>query len=210
MRIVSLNSDYILGQRENFVYAKNDRIKNSDVIDVVQEAADKFVNTNTDTDFLTVIYGEAYGWRIQDGSKIYCAGNTDKNFRIFDVWQAHVNVIDNYLQNSDMQKIVYDREHNFQSWLTVDEMKIFADTYKLEQVPFWTDFDSNDLPTDAEETKQWIESNFKTSHAIIGEGTNTNQKFARAEGVVIRTWDRKTIRKLRFEDYNKGQLKGWI
>ena len=53
--------------------------------------------------------------------------------------------------------------------------------------------------------------NFSESHSLIGssEGVeNLNKKYGRAEGIVVRTPDRSFIRKLRFEDYRKGEIQG--
>lgn len=205
-RFVCIGDDYLLGQREMFVYAKGDRIVNSEIIDVMKNALESIYSN----DFI-VIYGEVYGYRIQDGSKIYCPeGSKEKNFRVFDIWKMNVDDIDKYLSEASIEQITYDREHGWQPFVATDVLQEIVYQYSLERTPIWMTMCSSDLPTDAVATKEWIEDNFKTSHAIIGEGSGTNQKFGRAEGVVIRTLDRKIIRKLRFEDYHKGALKGWV
>ena len=206
-RFVYLNGDYFIGQREMFVYAKEDRIHNSEIIEPI---VDSLYEVTTDVDVFTVIYGEVYGYKIQDGSKVYCTeGNTDRKFRLFDIWQMPIEELDEYLSKADMQQIVYDREHNWQPWLNVIDFEQLANTFNLGITPRRGTINSDDLPVSAIETKGWLEFNFKDSLSTIGDGVGTNQKFGKAEGVVIRTLDRSIIRKLRFEDYHKGEMKGW-
>jgi hypothetical protein len=155
------------------------------------------------------MYGEVYGYKIQDGSKVYCPdGNTDRGFRVFDVWQMPVVELDEYLSKATMEQIVYDREHNWQPWLDVDAFERFVVLKMFDVTPRRKIIDSSEMPISAVDTKRWLEDNFQDSHATF-DGTSSNQKFGRAEGVVIRTADRSIIRKLRFEDYHKGEMKGW-
>jgi hypothetical protein len=205
-RIVYLNGDYLIGQREMFVYAKGDRIINSDIVDVMTPYA---TDLDESEDLFTVMYGEVYGYKIQDGSKVYCPdGNTDRGFRVFDVWQMPVVELDEYLSKATMEQIVYDREHNWQPWLDVDAFERFVVLKMFDVTPRRKIIDSSEMPISAVDTKRWLEDNFQDSHATF-DGTSSNQKFGRAEGVVIRTADRSIIRKLRFEDYHKGEMKGW-
>lgn len=207
-RFVYLNNDYFMGQREMFVYAKNDRITTSDIVLPIMRELEDFEIVSKD--MFTVIYGEVYGYKVQDGSKVYCTeGNTDRKFRLFDIWQMPIEELDKYLSKADMQQIVYDREHNWQPWLNVIDFEHLANAFNLEITPRRGTINSDDLPVSAIETKEWLEFNFKDSLSIIGDGMGTNQKFGKAEGVVIRTADRGVIRKLRFEDYHKGEMKGW-
>jgi hypothetical protein len=53
-----------------------------------------------------------------------------------------------------------------------------------------------DVPSGIPETYAWMKQ-FAGSEVNMGDG------LGRAEGVVIRTYDRKKIAKLRFEDYEK-------
>ncbi len=208
-RLVFFNGDYLIGQRERFEYARGDRVINSEVVDPIKQALRSYIDYGDD--MFTVIYGEVYGHRIQDGSKIYCADNNNqRKCRVFDVWQMAIDDVDKYLSDASNQQITFDREHNIQPWFSTEKLDEFCKEYDIDRTPIWMTIYSNDMPRGAVETKSWIEDNFKESHAIIGNGTGSNQKFARAEGIVVRTQDRSVIRKLRFEDYHKGEMKGWV
>ena len=193
-RVVYLNGDYLIGQREMFVYAKGDRIINSDIVDVMIPYA---TDLDEPEDLFTVMYGEVYGYKIQDGSKIYCPeGNSSRGFRIFDLWQMPIVELDEYLSKASIEQIVYDREHNWQPWFSADELESFAMFRAFDVTPHRKIIDSSEMPISAIDTKKWLEDNFQDSYATF-DGTSSNQKFGRAEGVVIRTSDRSVIRKLR-------------
>ena len=59
-----------------------------------------FFNNYNYSNIFTVIYGEVYGYKIQDGSKVYCGeGNTELNFRIFDVRKVDFDTLIYYLND---------------------------------------------------------------------------------------------------------------
>ena len=99
----------------------------SPVIKFISEKMEKMKHTILDNGDLIVIFGEAYGYRIQS-------------------WR-------NY----------------------------YASVYEFETVPKRTLIVSNELPTDASETYEWLKQ-FKKTQASLNPDV-----YGRSEGVVIRT-----------------------
>ena len=208
-RCIYLNGDFVIGAREMFVYANGDRIINSELVSPVKKGLKGYFSNNKDRDLFSVIFGEVYGYRVQEGTKIYCVdGNTETKFRIFDIWQMSIDEVDKFLSSHSLNEIVNWRNNNEQPWMATRELAEFSRIYDIDRTPIRNTIDSKAIPVDAIRTKEWLNT-YKDSRAILGKGEGKNQKFGLAEGVVIRTFDRKVIRKLRFEDYRRGEMKGW-
>ena len=207
-RVILWGDDYLIGKRDSLVYAKGDRIITEPCVYTVLDKCKKLMEK--DFTYLTVVYGEVYGDNINRGSKQYCSDEKKRNFRVFDVARYSLKQIENILYY-DITKIVSFRDHGGVPFLNTHDLMNFCEAFDLERTPIWGTYDASDIPTQVEDTLNWMEENFTQSRSILGEKPeNANQLFGRAEGVVIRTPDRSMIRKLRFEDYRKGKLKGWV
>ena len=64
----------------------------------------------------------------------------------------------------------------------------------------------NDFPIDLQGVYDWLQE-YKNTNVILDENY---EGPGLSEGVVIRTSDRKNIKKVRFEDYNKTKRLGLI
>lgn len=188
----------IVGSREDLLWESRDLIGNPAMgimeyfRPIVPRLMTQPFNPN---DSLMVIYGELYGKNIGAAAKHYT--NSGKiGFRVFDVM-----VQDNYEEvlSWEREKISAWRENGGQNFLDRDAASVVAHNAVFDMVPHQFEMNSNELPTGLADTYEFLKR-YKETKASLEYPQVTN---GRSEGVVIRTKDRKTIAKLRFEDYER-------
>lgn len=213
-RIVFTPDNYaIVGSREDFLWESRDLIGNPSmgIVEyfrpvVARLLADTFrlqLEFNADDAFpMLTIYGELYGKNIGAAAKNYTATGSI-GFRVFDIV-----VQNNYEEvlSWDRQKISLWRENGGQNFLDRDKVALIAHNAGFDTVPHHFEMNSNDLPTSLADTYEFLKR-FERTTATIDRDPG-RQGVGRAEGIVIRTKDRKTIAKLRFEDYERKRKPG--
>lgn len=191
----------IIGSREEFLWATYDLIGNpamgivSCLKPMVCNLIKQYhtwgpINPKAQGFPLFVIYGEVYGKGIGAAAKQYTA--TDKvGFRLFDA-----AIIENSLEilTWDRSRISTWRENGGQAFLSTTQISMFAKEQNLEYVPMLGTINARELPETLSETQMFL-NQYTNSKASL------DSTSGKSEGVVIRTPDRKTIAKLRFEDY---------
>src|SRR5690606_18151878 len=88
-RMIFCGKDYVIGSREELLYAKGDRIVNPTlgIVNKLKSEAEKISNTlNLDDDEIVVVYGEVYGGNIGKNKKNYTKQG-HFGFRVFDLWR---------------------------------------------------------------------------------------------------------------------------
>lgn len=200
-RIILLNDDYLIGSRENFLYSKGDRFGNPalNIVNVVKPLAEKLCNENLNNNMLYMIYGETYGGTVTASSKQY-TNNKSYGFRIFDIAVIDIEEFENVLK-MPVEKISFWREHGGQKFLNVSDMQLWIKKFTdVDTVPYITECLGKDIPLNRNDVLKWLEQ-FSTTNSGINN-------YGKAEGVVIRNFDRSIIRKIRFEDYERTKKKG--
>lgn|GEM_PF-701922 len=189
-RIIFDGEDYVIGSREELLFAKGDRFGNPqlNIVNTIKALADKLEKPAFDE--LWIMFGEVYGGNVTSASKQYTKDKTF-GFRLFDIAQVDLGILD-----EPLEKISSWRERGGQKFMDVDTIKLFAGEYGIETVPYITMIDGKKLPTDRVGMLAYLLQSFKDTQA----GINANGK---AEGIVVRTHDRSLIRKIRFEDYER-------
>lgn len=215
-RMVLVGNDFLIGSREEIVYARRDRVKNSVIIDPVVKALYKVVQEadglDFNKDYVTVIFGETYGHKIQSGSKVYCAGSQKIGYRVFDIVRWTIDEFINIMASIPSDALASWRDKGNQKFLSTYDLSLFCDKFSINRTPIVYSGYGKEIPTDVEETLNWMGNTIPLSKAVldtVGVDDLSNPKFGSPEGLVIRTQDRSLIRKLRFNDYNKGKKKGW-
>lgn len=212
-RMIFLDGDYLLGERETIVFAKDDRIRNSNIISPMLSELYPFIKSGfddkTEKSILTIIYGESYGYNIAS-KKQYVINSEQRKYRVFDIVQMPMDEVYKILE-MDISKIALWRDNMNQPYLSTDKLNDFCKSFAIDRTPIIKEIKASEIPIDCRETFAWMQS-FAKSKSVLDipeNGVIPNSMYARAEGVILRTKDRSMIRKLRFEDYQKGERMGW-
>lgn len=193
--ILCPNGMYILGSREELLYAKGDLIIHGNPIDlaIIHTLKPIAERLPTWSDRLTVVFGEVYGGTM--GGKVakqYTDSETTFGFRVFDYFSlADVSM---HLSRP-IEEIALWRTKGGQSFASPEDIEAFAEGHKLEKVPV---VGTGILPSSLEDTYALAKEKVYTSGCLLdasGKG--------RAEGMVVRTKDRTKIAKIRIEEYER-------
>ncbi|WP_339168978.1 RNA ligase family protein [Paenibacillus sp. FSL R10-2796] len=188
--------DYLIGSREELLYAKGDRIGNpyGNIAEFLKPLAEKVIaDILLEGDWaLTVIYQESYGGKTK-ASKNYSDRKT-QGYRVFDVFSLNKDELYRLLELSQ-EKIAMWRDHGNQPFYDEIEKKRFIESIDLQSAPLLETIKGSEFPTSLESTYSYLKRFENTQVGIDASG--------KSEGIIVRTTDRKQIRKIRFEDYER-------
>lgn len=188
--------DYLIGSREELLFAKGDRIGNpyGNIAESLRPLADNLIDRIcSDEDWaLTVIYQESYGGKTK-AAKNYTESKTQA-YRVFDVFSLDKKQLE-HLLTLPQEKIAEWRDHGNQPFYHEAEKLDFVKTMELEYAPLLTSVNGSAFPQSLEETFSFLKQFEQTQVGIDARG--------KSEGIIVRTSDRKQIRKIRFEDYER-------
>lgn len=180
---------YIIGMREELLYAKGDLIINPTlaIVATLKPLAEAMVPS----DVLTVYYLEVYGWSVGKNGKQY-TGSKTTGCRLFDVatFPNHEKILE-----MPIEKIASWREHGGQMFCDEEDLHAMAYSQHLLVTPR---IGLGLIPSSLRETYDWMNATISMSQAKSDSGA-----MGRPEGIVVRTPERSRIAKLRFEDYEK-------
>lgn len=208
IRLIIYNNDYLIGSRKEWIYAKGDRLIPNEQIRYLKEYVEEVLKSYSfRKNIFYCIYGEVHGAGIQSW-KNYTLTKETYGFRIFDVWSMKKDKLENMTSLfHSIDEASKWRENNCQPWWTMNEITAFIINCGgfVEYAPFKLLTHIQNIPVDLEETYEFLKKFKKTLVNLDG----TDKQAARAEGVVLRSRDRKYIAKFRFEDYEKtlGKMK---
>lgn len=188
--------DYLIGSREELLYAKGDRIGNpyGNISEFLKPLAEQL----TANDFLqgdwalTVVYQESYGGKTK-AAKNYTENKTQA-YRVFDVFSLTRSELDSLLLLPS-EKIAEWREHGNQPFYSELEKNKFIEANELAYAPLLHEVSGAEFPTSLEDTFRYLKSFEQTRAGIDASG--------KSEGIIVRSAHRKQIRKIRFEDYER-------
>lgn len=203
-RIIIYNGDYMIGTREDIIYAKGDRIPNPTlgIINTLKPLADKLCeDLKEKEDSVIVVYSEVYGGNVTSASKQYT--NSKKwAFRLIDICYINPEII-SMIMKLKRDKIATWRDNGGQNFFVEDTINYFIERYHIPRVPYLAVISKETLPTNLKDTYEFLKS-YIDSKAII------DSESGKAEGIVVRTQDRSLIRKIRFEDYERTQKRNGL
>ena len=194
-RIVLLpDGTYVLGSREELLYARGDLIGNPalGIVAALRDLAERLVSEVAIGDTITAFYLEVYGGAIGGNAKQY-SGSRLVGYRLFDILR-----LERYAELLDLrqEQLAAWREAGGQSFLPVSELAEWAARLELPQVPpVWQ---GDALPRGLAETHAFLQGVLERSLCTLDDGAG-----GRPEGIVVRSADRSAIAKLRFEDYER-------
>jgi hypothetical protein len=193
-RIISLpDGSYLLGSREELLYARGDLIGNPalGIVDALRDVAENL--RPAEGDAIRVHYFEVYGGKVTAASKHY-SNSRQVGWRLFDI-----DVIDNFseMMSWPTERISSWREDAGQRFLDEGALLDSAASDGLETVPRLAAQDGTDLPTGIDKMYQFLGERLPATTVAL-DGTP-----GRSEGMVLRSEDRSVIAKARFQDYER-------
>ena len=191
-RIIAMpDSSYILGSREDLLYASGDIIHNPalGIVDFIRPFANKFRHSDN---CVRVFYGELFGGKVGAASKNYSRTGA-VGWRLFDVVE-----IWNYeeLYALEKSKIAAWRDNGGQTFLSECDMLNLAESLGMSVTPRLLLTES--LPDTVSDTYSFLKAVSKDTLVALDDTANKA-----SEGIVVRTSDRKLIAKIRHEDYER-------
>ncbi|MFG2103346.1 RNA ligase family protein [Micromonospora echinaurantiaca] len=192
-RVVVLpDGSYLIGSREELLYARGDLIGNPalGIVDALREVAEALRVTAAD-DRVTVFYLEVYGGKVTGASRNY-TGSRRVGHRLFDV-----AVLDGpgSLLDWPAERISAWRDAGGQRFLPEEDLLDRAREFGLATVPRLDTVAADELPREVDKTHAFLTGRLpRTLVALDGPA-------GASEGMVLRSADRTVIAKARFQDY---------
>lgn len=195
-RVISLPSgDFLLGSREELLYAKGDLIGDpaQGIVTALRAFADGL--TPVADDVIRVHYVEVYGGKVTGASKQYTGSRTTVGYRLFDC-----AVLADYeaMLAKPRAEISTWRESGGQPFVSEEELVAVAERDGLDLAPRLFTLDPAELPREIDKTRQFLGEHLPKTLVALDD-----QAGGHPEGIVLRSADRSTIAKARFQDYDR-------
>jgi hypothetical protein len=194
-RVIVFRDGYIIGSREELLTARGDLIHNATlgIVDAARQIADRcFLEAPMSAD-LVVFYFETFGGTLPARKQYTSRG--EMGLALFDVALFSTPLIEDVFTWTP-ERMASWREQGNQPFTHEDQMRRMAHRIGLTTVPALCHIDAALLPTGIEETLTWLREQVPYSHCGLDDEAEKC-----AEGVVVRSSDRRTIAKIRKEDY---------
>lgn len=186
------DGSYLLGSREELLYARGDLIGNPalGIVEALRPFADALpwpLNSGA----VVVCWFEVYGGKVTAASKQYSTSQR-LGFRMFDAAAI-----------PDFAELLERGADALSRWREAGQQPFF-DEMRLQQlagelgVALTPRIPIGPLPTNIRDAAAFLRAAIPTSQATLDA-----QASGRPEGLVVRTSDRRTIAKLRFDDYER-------
>jgi hypothetical protein len=195
-RIILLpDGGYLLGSRENLLYAEGDLLGDPalGIVEHLRPVADALRGQPGGAPVATVFYLELYGGKIGAGARQYAKDPARFGWRLFDV--AFV----------DLDERLSWLSERIAAWRDGGGQK-FADEATLREIS-WQE--RVDLAPRVHENLRDLPESVENMHALLAElmpatlAPLDDGAGGRSEGIVFRTPDRLAIAKARFQDYER-------
>lgn len=201
-RIVLAGGQFLIGSREEWLTFSGDLVRNPQlgIVDTLLGLARDLLKDGHGTGTgMIVLYGEVYGGKLNHASSYTAAG--ELGFRLFDAFIASDLEVSAQLQRP-LGDIAAWRDAGAQPFLHQRDLDELAGFMRLEQVPTLGTWTLPEKGVSVREMGDILAASIDTTLAPL------DGEPGPAEGVVIRTPDRRWIRKVRFEDYRRTLAPG--
>lgn len=189
---------WFLGGRTDWLTARGDIVYNpkNEIVVGVRDTVNRLTAMGH-TGKLTVIYTECYGGETGANWTNYTGDKNTVGHRVFDVFTLNAFEFDE-MMTWPIENIAGWRDAMRQPFLPFSELSEWTMVRKLDVVPFIATIDAHRLPIGVTETETWLKTLLSDTRVALDD----NAKGI-AEGVILRSEDRKTITKVRHEDYER-------
>ncbi|MFF4531504.1 RNA ligase family protein [Streptomyces sp. NPDC001407] len=189
--IVFPDGSYIIGSREELLYARGDLIANpkEEAIAALRPVADGLAAPDSG---VRVLYLEVYGGKIGSNARQY-TGQGRVGFRMFDAATIPEDIL-----NRTPAEVSAWRERGGQAFWPEKQLRGLSAWEGIELTPRLGLIPAAEVPTGIEEMRDFLISRLpETQVALDADGGR------RPEGIVLRTQDRTVIAKARLADYER-------
>lgn len=190
--IVMPDGDWYIGSREEIFYARGDRIINPhlSIVETLLPLAKSLPNNPS---WIQTFYLEVFGGGIGQSYKNYTTSKRDTGYRMFDMSYVSTDILE-----LERDRIASWRDHGGQKYAHEFVLNRASNELNIPLVPRIGKMAGADLPRTIDETHAWLKYMLpKTNVALDDTGRGMG------EGLVVRTSDRVTIAKARFQDYER-------
>lgn len=191
-RIVLTGDDYFIGSRDALLHARGDRVLNPNlgIVAALRDLAEFLVeDAVVRTGEIHAVYLEVYGGKIQAAREYTREGQV--GFRMFDY-----GIYDAAVLGKPREEIALWRERGGQEFMDEGRLRRFAQHTQVPLVPRVGMVPGSSLPQSVDHVYEWLQS------ALPGTLVGLDAS-GKSEGLVIRSRDRRTIAKARFQDYER-------
>ena len=192
--IILPDETYIIGSREELLYARGDLIGNPvmGIVNAVKPIAETMREALFDPSRITVAYGEVFGGKITANSKQYTSDQRF-GFRLFDV--VHIHDYEPRLRQS-ASSLAQWREQGGQQFVDEATLHAYATQLDLPITPRLAVIPPGMMPSTLEDTYEFLNQHMPASLVTLDDGAG-----GKPEGIVARNINRTLIAKIRFQDY---------
>lgn len=186
------DGSYLIGSREELLYAKGDLIGNPalGIVEQLKPVASRLPAGAG----IRVYYLELYGGKVGGAAKQYTRDPSRFGWRLFDVADL---VFWGEPLSWPQERISAWRESGGQPWVSEDALVAIAAAAGLSLTPRLWQRAGADLPAEIGDMHELLSATLPATLAGL-DGTD-----GRAEGIVLRAPDRSVIAKARFQDYER-------
>ncbi|WP_431881686.1 RNA ligase family protein [Micromonospora chalcea] len=194
--VVMPDGRYVIGSRKELLTASGDLVANPvhGIVDTLRPIAEKVGSWVSDEESILVLYLEVYGGTQLPAARDY-TGDGALGARLFDM----VRIPDPaQVLSLPVEQIASWREHGGQRFFAEGALGAEALALGVELCPRLGVVAAEELPDTVDEAHAWMEQLLPRTQAAL----DPNAK-GRPEGLVLRSLDRSTIAKLRFQSYRR-------
>lgn len=206
-RIVLMpNGDYIIGSREELLYAHGDRVINPalGIVDALKPVADNLkgdVGDRKQSGHIVTFFLEVYGHKIGPAAKNYTSAGA-VGHRMFDI-----SFIPEEVLSWQRDRIAAWREAGGPKWAREATLLRASDAEGIPLTPRLFRVGADELPSGEGSLERMFDIlTYELPQTYVALDDAARTEFA--EGIVFRTLDRSVIAKARFEDYRRTKRKG--
>ncbi|MGC4114088.1 MAG: RNA ligase family protein [Myxococcales bacterium] len=195
-RILCLpDGSYFIGSREELLHFRGDLVFNPalGIVEAVRDVAEE-ISAWCEPDRVVVWFGETFGGSIQSAKEYSAEKRT--GFRLFDVMVLSAELVATRLA-MDLESISRWRDGGGQTFVSDEELGARAAQRHLLRTPLLWEGESTALPHTLPAMLEFLRAKAPSTRCRLDTGSGS------AEGLVVRTADRRWIRKARFEDYER-------